>query len=483
MFKKHLEERKEELELLLNTTATQVWYLEDAKTYGVANQAHADYLGCNIKTLAHKKLADLFPRAEAQKYIDDNSRVFAGKKQSQGEEWLTGGKGQQRLFEIVKTPKLDADGNVQSVVCTAVDITKRKRTEDALRKATQETEEANRHLKMAIEHANRMAREAKTAYQAKSEFFANISHEIRTPMNGVIGMTDLLLDTELTPDQQDFAESVKKNAVSLLGVINDILDFSRIEAGWLQLDNQNFDLRTVLEDLLDTQAPGAYEKGVELVYLIEPDVPSRLRGDPDRLHQVLTNLVKNAVQFTTQGEVALKVSLEVESTDATVILRFAVKDTGIGIPEENIGQLFNAFAPLKDSKNRKFGSTGLGLTISKQLVEMMGGQISVESKVGSGSTFWFTARLKKYPAPGFRTRSLKTAIALHNKRILVFDHNETNRRMMGYLLDSWGCYYHEVIDAETALEKLREAAQEGNPFHIAVLEVKTPDLHPAKIFY
>jgi len=365
----------------------------------------------------------------------------------------------------------DENDNISHYLGIIVDITDRKRSEEALHKAKQETEEVNLQLKQAIERANQMAMKAKLANQAKGEFLANMSHEIRTSMNGIMGMTDLLLDTELTLEQRDFAELVKKSADSLLEILNGILDFSKIEAGKLELDILDFDLGTTLEDMNDILALRAHQKGVELVCLIEPEVPLLLQGDAGRLRQILSNLIDNAVKFTSQGEVALHVSLDAEGDDRSVILRFTIEDTGIGISDDKIDQLFVAFAQADGSTTRKFGGTGLGLAISKQLVEMMGGKIGVESEVDKGSTFYFTVRLQKQPNQERGKRIQEVDRSLLEKRILVVDDNEMNRQAISNMLTSWKCRHDTAHGAQKALEKLQTATRVGDPFHIAILDM------------
>ncbi|MDI6451901.1 ATP-binding protein, partial [Anaerobaca lacustris] len=268
---------------------------------------------------------------------------------------------------------------------TLVDITERKQVEEELR-------QVNCYLEEATARANDLAMQAEMANIAKSQFLASMSHEIRTPMNGIIGMTGLLLDTELTDEQREYVQIVQSSGDSLLALINDILDFSKIEAGKLDLEAIDFDIRDVLEDFGPMMAMRANEKGLEFICAAHPDVPSYLKGDPGRLRQILTNLAGNAIKFTESGEVAVHVELDAK-TDDEVVLRFSVRDTGIGIPADKIGVLFDKFTQVDASTTRKYGGTGLGLAISKQLAEMMGGTIGVVSKEGRGSEFWFTTRL------------------------------------------------------------------------------------------
>jgi signal transduction histidine kinase/CheY-like chemotaxis protein len=364
----------------------------------------------------------------------------------------------------------------------SIDVTNRKRAEEDLLKT-------NRFLEAATARAGELMAQAEMANVAKSEFLANMSHEIRTPMNGVIGMTGLLLDTELDDEQRRYAEIVRASGDSLLGLINDILDFSKIEARKLDLETLDFDLSSLLDDFAATLAVRAHDKGLELLCAADPAVPTLLRGDPGRVRQVLTNLAGNAVKFTAAGEVSVRVSLaeplslnpepsslapDPSSLAPSVLLRFSVRDTGIGIPAEKHELMFQKFTQADASTTRRYGGTGLGLAISKQLAELMGGEIGVSSEEGKGSEFWFTVRLGKQ-AEGAQAVGLPPA-DLRGVRTLIVDDNATSREILTTRLTSWGLRPSEAHDGPAALGALARALEEHDPFRLAVIDMQMPGM-------
>lgn len=343
-----------------------------------------------------------------------------------------------------------------------VDITEQKRAEEELRRMNSDLEEA-------VNRAREMALEAQRANAAKSEFLANMSHEIRTPMNGVIGMTGLLLDTPLNSEQRQYAEIARTSGETLLSLINDILDFSKIEAHKLDLEMLDFHLPVIVEETTDMLALKAAEKGLEIVSIIDHEVPPYLRGDPGRLRQILVNLGSNAIKFTTEGEVVIHVSL-VGQTRTTSAIRFEVRDTGIGIPEAKLSGLFSPFTQVDGSTTRKYGGTGLGLSISKQLVDLMGGQIGVKSEEDKGSTFWFTVVLEKRTAPVHPHRG-----TLQGTKVLVVADRRLGSQVLLEMVRSWDCRTGDATDADEAMELLCAASAGKDPYAVVLIDMSLSD--------
>jgi two-component system sensor histidine kinase/response regulator len=359
--------------------------------------------------------------------------------------------GVSRTVLVTSNPIADNEGGIAGWVGTVADVSTDAAVEEAMSAARDEANEASR---------------------MKSDFLANMSHEIRTPMNGVIGMTDLLLETNLDDHQRDYAQTVRNSGEALLTIINDILDFSKVESGAFELEDIEFGLRTIVEDVVDLLAGPAQAKGLELVAAIERSVPSIVRGDPGRVRQVLTNLIGNAIKFTRSGEIVVRVK-ESEAVGGESLIRFEVSDTGDGIPAEKLSLIFQPFIQADTSTSRKYGGTGLGLAISGQLVALMGGDCGVTSTQGVGSEFWFTIAVQAHAG---QARKAVSDPDLADVAVLIVDDNPTQREVLSEYLTDWGMAVSTADSGHAALDTLRIAVAQGRPFDIALLDRFMPGM-------
>jgi len=461
------------LRALIDNVPDLMWVKDAQSRFVVANRVVAQFNGMEKpEDLLGKTDFDFFPPDVATGFYEEEQSVIrSGQPLLDREETSSdSATGEVRYCLSTKVPLFDSGGHATGLAGIGRNITERKRAENALR-------ESNRQLQETTARANELALEASAASRAKSEFLANMSHEIRTPMNGVLGMNGLLLGSNLDAEQRHWAEVVDVCAKSLLTVIDDILDFSKIEAGKLEIDSTDFNLRALMDDFAEMMTERVREKQLEFICAVAPDVCTLLQGDPGRLRQVLLNLASNAIKFTHQGEVVVRVSL-ISETAADVWLRFCVRDTGIGIPENKQQILFTSFTQVDASTTRQYGGTGLGLAICKKLIELMGGEIGLVSKEGEGSEFWFTICLAKQ----LETRPAEISpVPVRGARILVVDDNATNREVITAQLHSWGAIATAVEDGATALACLRDAIAAGNEFRLAVLDMMMPGMDGATL--
>jgi PAS domain S-box-containing protein len=448
------EKEQRMLRLIIDSLPDLIYVKDTESHFLLANPAQRMFVSGQAEdSLVGSTDFSFFPFEVATGFFNDEQQIIRSGVSLVGQaERMTDATGKEIWLLTTKVPFRDKDGTVAGIIGLGRDVTARKQIEAELENARVQAEAAS---------------------QAKSEFLANMSHEIRTPLNGVIGMTDLVLDTDLTAEQREYLETVKFSADSLLNVINDILDFSKIEAGKIDIESIDFDLRECVETTLKTLVLRAEEKNLELLCDFAPEVPNIVCGDSTRLRQVLFNLVGNAIKFTSEGQVALKV--EVESSDNQgAVLHFTVADTGIGIPREKQGIIFEAFTQADASTTRQFGGTGLGLTITSRLVGMMGGKIWVASEPGKGSEFHFTARVGMGSAQVLHAPTGVPNGLLADVRVLVVDDNLTNRRILEGILTRWGMRPHCVENGEQAIAELVWADTAGDPYGLILTDMNMP---------
>lgn len=450
-----LESERQLLHAMMEHLPDHIYFKDKESRFMMVSRALARHLGVNDPREAVGKTdCDFFSEAHAAEALEDEKELMLTGEPVLGKEEEETWKEREETTWVstTKMPLRNQGGKVVGTFGISSNITSRKHAEQALRDAKRAAEEANR---------------------AKSDFLANMSHEIRTPMNGIMGMTELLINTALTEAQREYATLINSSAESLLNLINDILDFSKIEAGKFEIDSHEFDLRDSVGDTLQTLAVRASQKSVELAYHIPAEVPDRLVGDLGRLRQVIVNLVGNAIKFTEEGEVL--VSLGVVSRDAEkLVLRFSVKDTGIGVPAEKQKTIFEAFSQADTSTARRFGGTGLGLAISTQLVELMNGEMELESESGVGSTFHFTVQFGLTKVGDLGAGS--SPETLHGLPVLIVDDNQTNRLILEEMLKNWEMSPTAVDGAEAALAALAEASAKNQRFEFVILDFMMPGM-------
>ena len=454
-----LDRERSLLRTIMETIPDYVYAKNTKHEFLAASTALAQRMGARSgDELLGKSDFDFYPKETAEKYAkDEDDLMRSGKAVIDREESCLDADGNTVWHLTSEVPFRDASGKVVGLVGVGHNISERRSAQAALVEAKQAAESASR---------------------AKSEFLANMSHEIRTPLNGVIGMTGLLLDTDLTDEQREYAETARQSGDALLTVINDILDFSKIEAGKLVIESFAFDLRQLIEEVAEMLASRAEEKGVDLVVQYPPGLPHHFIGDGSRIRQVITNLAGNALKFTPSGHVLISAAFEGKDQEERARMRISVKDTGIGIPEEKLGLLFEKFTQVDTSTTRKYGGTGLGLAISKQLVELMGGSVSVDSRLREGSTFSFVLPLAVDPQPAPAPAPI---VDLAGLRVLIVDDNEVNRRVVHEQISSWGMRNGSHASGGEALHAILSAQAGGDPYHVVIADYQMPELDGATL--
>jgi two-component system sensor histidine kinase/response regulator len=445
---------RELLRTLLDTCPDAIYFKDMESRFLKINRTLAERIGVTDPADAIGKMdSDFFGADHSREALEDEARVIRTGEPLISKLELEEVPGRPTNWIITtKVPLRDKEGKIVGTFGISRDVSELKRAEQEIAVARDQ----------AIETA-----------RFKAEFLANMSHEIRTPLNAIVGMSHLLLDTQLDPEQRDFTSTIQTSADVLLNIVNDILDFSKIEAGKMSIERIDFDVAQILEEAADLLAERAQSKGLELVVWIPPDTPTLLAGDPSRIRQVLVNLVSNAVKFTEKGEVVVQAEA-MRADDQDVTLKFSVRDTGIGVAEEAHSRLFSAFTQADGSTTRRYGGTGLGLAISKNLVALMGGDIGFDSKVGEGSTFWFTLTLGR---GGSQLRPRVSSDApLAGLHVLIVDDNETNREILRRQTSAWRMRSEAAVSGPDALRQLRAAAESSDPFQLVLLDMQMPDM-------
>jgi two-component system sensor histidine kinase/response regulator len=439
------------LDSLINSVSDLIFYKDRDGRYMGCNTAYATLVGKPVHEIIGLTCQDLFDEDVATGMQERDWASMTLLREQSLELWIAAPDGQRALYETVVSPLWDEKGELQGIMGVSRDVTERRRAEEEVRRAKETAEAATR---------------------MKSDFLANMSHEIRTPMNAIIGLSHLVLKTDLTPRQRDYIAKVQSSGQHLLGVINDILDFSKVEAGKLDLEHTEFELEKLLDNTANLISEKSHAKGLELVFEVAPDVPPNLVGDSLRLGQILLNYANNAVKFTEKGEIVISVRAS-ERKEKDVLLHFRVQDTGIGLTSEQRGRLFQSFSQADASTTRRFGGTGLGLAICKRLAELMGGEVGVESELGKGSTFWFSARL------GIGTSSRRQLVPsrdLRGRRALVVDDNDHARAVIIDMLEGMTFLASEVASGTAAVEEVRRAAGTGHPYDVVYLDWRMPGM-------
>ncbi len=481
-----LRESERRLRQIIDLVPHMIFAKDGQGRFILANQAVAEAYGTTPSALLGTTDADHHPRGEELERFrqDDLEVIRTGRPKFVPEESLIDVHGRRRILQTTKIPFALWPSGERAVLGVAIDITELKQVEAELRSAHEELERrvAERTAQLAranqeLARANRELAQAKEAAEAasraKTAFLANVSHEIRTPMNAILGMTELVLDSRLTAQQREYLTIVRESGETLLAILNEILDFSKIEAGKLALQEIPFDLPEALGDTMKSLAVRAHAKGLELACAVAADVPAVVVGDPIRLRQIVVNLVGNAIKFTSEGEVVLEVWRQSED-EQTVLLHFAVRDTGPGIPPEKQAVIFDPFEQADTSTTRRHGGTGLGLAICRRLTELMQGEIWVESEPGRGSTFHFTARLGR--AAAVAAPPPADPGALRGTSILVVDDNATNRRILQEMLARWEMQPVLAATAAEAWQALKTAAESGRPLRLVAADAHMPDV-------